>query len=299
MKRFIQITILLFTVLLNSFAQELSCKVTVNGDQLSNTNKQVFVSMQKDIEEFMNNHKWSDMQFQVNEKIDCTLTLTLTSQPDEETFAGDLYIIARRPVYNSTYYSPIFNFKDGNFSFKYIEHTALEYTEGTFTDNLTAILAYYAYIIVGYDSDSYSRLGGTSCLKKAESIVNQAQSQSETGWKAFEDDNNRYAFINHLMDENFKKFREFSYEYHRLGLDEMANSVTKGSAKIADGIETLRDVNRARPSSIVLSSFLDTKRDEIINIFSKAPSTEKTKVYEIMMDVDPAKEEKYKAILKN
>ncbi len=298
MKKIIGITILLLIGLV-SFAQELSCKVTVNGDQLTNTNKQVFISMQKDIEEFMNNHRWTDMQYQANEKIDCSLTITLSTQSDEKTFAGDLYIQARRPVYNSTYYTPIFNFKDGNFAFEYIEHTPLEYVDGTFTNNLTAVLAYYAYIIIGYDSDSYSKLGGSSSFKKAETIVNQAQSQSEVGWKAFEDDKNRYALINHLMDESFRKFREYFYEYHRLGLDEMSNSTPKGSAKIADGIETLREVNRARPSSIVLVSFIDMKRDEIINIFSKAPAAEKTKVYEILMDVDPAKQDKYKTILNN
>jgi hypothetical protein len=247
----------------------------------------------------MNNRKWTDMQFQASERIECSLIINVDEQINEKKFGGQIQVQVRRAVYNSNYNSTLFNFKDDNFNFEYIDHMQLEYVDGTFSSNLTAILAYYAYIIIGYDCDSYSKLGGSPYFTKAESIANQAQSQSEKGWKAFEDNKNRYALISNLMDENLKKFREFFYIYHRLGLDEMASNADKGSAAIAEAFDVLKEANRARPSNIALFSFIDTKRDEIVNIFSKAPTREKMKVYEILVDVDPAQTSKYEPMIKN
>lgn len=280
-------------------AQELNATVIVNSDKISGSNKQVFNSMQKDMQEFLNLHRWTDMQFQPAERIDCNFVITISSVTDEKTFKGDLQIQARRTVYNATYYTTLFNFKDNDFTFDYIEHSPVEFVEGSFTSNMTAVLAYYAYIVIGLDCDSYEKMGGTPYFNKAEAIVNLAQSQSVTGWKAFENDRNRYALINNLLDNNLVKFRETYYEYHRLGLDEMANSASKGSAKIAESLQNLREVNRARPSCVALMSFLEAKRDEIVNIYSKAPSKEKTDVYNLLMDIDPSQSAKYEPILKN
>jgi hypothetical protein len=299
MRKLVTILILTSLCLFGLQAQELTCNVTVNSDKIKSGNKQIGVALQKAITDFLNNRKWTDLQFKSNEKIECSFLVTINTQTDEKTFTATLQVQARRPVYNSSYYTPLINFKDENFNFEYIEMSPLEYTDGSYSSNLTAILAYYAYVIVGYDSDSFSKFGGTPYFEKAESIVNLAQSESDKGWKAFVDDRNRYALINNLLDENLRKFREFYYDYHRLGLDEMSNDVAKGSAKIASSIQYLREVNRARASCVALTSFLEAKRDEIVNIFSNAPTTEKNDVYNLLMDIDPSQSAKYEPILKS
>ncbi len=297
MKGFLFLSIFMLNGLFNSFSQELSCNVIVNADQIKNSNKQVFTSLQTALNEFVNNRRWSDFQYDTNEKIECTFIIVVNEYKDNK-FKTSLQVQARRPIFNSAYYTSLFNFKDENLNFEYLEMTPLEFTEGTFGSNLTAVIAYYCYLIIGFDGDSFEKMGGTSSFSKAESIVNSAQSQSEKGWKAFEDNRNRYALINHLLDDNLKKFREFFYEYHRLGLDEMYNDVSKGSAKIAVAIQVLRDVNRLRPSSVVLTSFLETKTDELVNIFSNASEKEKTAVNELLMDINPSQSTRYESIIK-
>jgi len=299
MRKLFILSIFISLCLFRLNAQELTCTVTVNADKIKSSNKQIGPSLQKAMADFINSRKWTDLQFQTNEKIECSFLVTISTQTDEKTFTGTLQVQARRPVYNSSYYTPLIAFKDENFNFEYIEMSPLEYTDGSYTSNLTAVLAYYSYLIIGYDADSYSKLGGTSYFEKAESIVNLAQSESDKGWKAFGDDRNRYALINNLLDENLRKFREFYYDYHRLGLDEMANDADKGSSKIASSIQYLRDVNHVRASCVALTSFLEAKRDEIVNIFSKAPTTEKNDVYNLLMDIDPSQSAKYEPILKS
>jgi len=299
MKRILIIFLLVISCLFGASAQELKCNVIVNSDQIKGTNKQVFITLQKAISDFINNRRWSEFQYTPTEKIECSFVIIISAQ-NANSYTASLQIQSRRPVFNSSYYTTLFNFKDENFNFDYLEMSQLEFTEGTFTSNLTAVLAYYSYLIVGYDCDSFAKMGGTPYFLKAESIVNSAQSQSEIGWKAFEKgDRNRYALINNLLDDNLKKYREFFYEYHRLGLDEMSSDVDKGTAVIANSIQVLRDVNRLRPSCVAITSFLETKTDELVNIFSKAPAKEKTDVYNLLMDINPSQSAKYEPILKN
>ncbi len=298
MKKIFLYIIFAIALLLNSNAQELNCNVVVNADKLPTLNKRIVSSMQKDISEFMNSHRWTDLQYQQNEKIECSLIIILNQAESDKLYKAEIQVQARRPVFNSTYYTPLFSFRDENFSFEYVEMTPLEYNDGIFMSNLTSVLAYYAYIIVGYDSDSFSKLGGTASFRKAEAIVNLAQGQSEKGWKAFEDPRNRYSLVTSLLDESMRPFREFYYEYHRLDLDAMAENTAKAVSRITLAMQVLRDVNRARPSNVVLTSFLDTKRDEIINIFSKASPKDKTDAYKLLMDIDPSQSTKYDAILK-
>ena len=298
MKRTLTILLLVFSVLLKGYTQELNCNVIINSDQIKGTNKQVYVTLQKALSEFVNNRRWSDFTYTSTEKIECSFVIVVNEQNDN-TFKANLQIQARRPVFNSAYYSSLFNFQDENFNFEYLEMSQLEFTEGVFGSNLTSVIAFYCYLIVGYDCDSFTKMGGTPYFNKAEAIVNTAQSQSEKGWKAFEDDRNRYALVNNLLDDNLRKFREFYYEYHRLGLDEMYNDVGKGSAKIAASIQALREIPPLKRSCVVITSFLETKADELIKIFSKAPAQEKTDVHELLMDLDPSQSTKYEPILKN
>jgi len=293
-----KLKIIFFSLLIiNSVnAQELNCNIQINSDQIAGSNKSVFNTLQKSISEFVNNRRWTELSFSNTEKIECTMSIIVKSV-DQNVFTGEIQVQSRRPVFNTSYFSPLFNFKDNNFSFEYKEFDQLEMNENTITSNLTAVLAYYAYIIIGYDMDSYSRLGGSSLFQAAERIVTAAQSADLKGWKAFESSRNRYALINNLTDEAFKKYRNYFYEYHRLGLDEMSENIVNGRAKIATGLPILREANRARPSAIVISSFLDAKSDELISIFSKATEKEKKDAVEILSDVNPTQTDRYQKIL--
>mgnify|MGYP002521156453 FL=1 len=281
-------------------AQELNCTVTINSDQVPGSNKSVFNTLQSSIEEFINQNRWTNMTFATREKIDCSMMIVVKSVADNQ-YTCEMQLQSRRPVYNTTYTPPLINFKDNNFNFTYQEYDRLEYQQNQFTTNLTAMLAYYCYLIIGYDMDSFSRLGGTPYFKACEDIVSACQSASmesleQKGWQAFDSNRNRYALINNLMDEAFRKYREYFYEYHRLGLDEMQANVANGRARIAGGIGVLRDANRARPATYVINTFLDAKADELVNIFQKGTDAEKKSVYEILVDIDPTRQATYDKI---
>jgi len=278
-------------------AQELNCNVQVNSDQIQGTSKSVFNTLQTSISEFINNRRWTNMTYANTERIDCNMNIIIKSVEDD-LFSGEIIIQSRRPVYNSSYTTPLFNFRDQSLTFNYREFDQLEINNNTMVSNLTAILAYYAYIIIGYDMDSYTRLGGTPFFQAAEDIVNMAQSSEWSGWKAFENSRNRYALVNNLLDETFKKYRNYFYEYHRLGLDEMSSNITNARARIATGLPILRETNRARASAIAISAFMDTKTDELINIFSKAPGNEKALMVEILSDVNPAQTARYEEVFR-
>jgi hypothetical protein len=278
-------------------AQELNCSINLNSDQVEGSNKSVFVTLKKSISEFMNNRKWTELTYANAERIECTMNIVVKKM-DADVLTAEIQVQSRRPVFNSNYYSTLFNFKDNNFTFKYKEFDQLEMNENTITSNLTAVLAYYADIIIGYDMDSYSRLGGTPYFLAAENIVNSAQGADLAGWKAFESPKNRYALVNNLTDEAFKKFREYIYEYHRLGLDDMTSNAINARGKIAEGLPLIREANRARPSAIIISSFMDAKSDELINIFSKGNEKEKADAVEILSDINPSQASRYEKILK-
>ena len=290
--------VIIFAVLfLKPWAQELNCNVQINSDMISTVNRSVFNTLQKSISDFMNNRKWSEMTLANIEKIDCNLNIIIKTV-EGDLFSGEIQVQSRRPVFNSSYTSTLFNHRDVQFNFNYKEFDVLEMNENTITSNLTAVLAYYAYIIIGYDMDSYSRLGGNSFFNAAQTIVNAAQAADLTGWKAFENNRNRYALINNLLDEAFSKYRNFFYEYHRLGLDEMSINMNNARARIAAGLPLLREANRARPNAVLVSSFIDAKSDELINIFSKAPTKEKEVVVRILSDIAPTQSERFERILK-
>ncbi|MDR1584574.1 MAG: DUF4835 family protein [Prevotellaceae bacterium] len=273
-------------------AQELNCNVQINSDQVQGTNKSVFNTLQTSITEFINNRRWTNMTFANTEKIECNMNIIIKSV-EGDMFSGEIIVQSRRPVFNSSYTTPLFNFRDQSFTFEYKEFEQLEINNNTLTSNLTAVLAYYCYIIIGYDMDSYARLGGTSAFQSAENIVNMAQSSDWSGWQAFQSNRNRYALVNNLMDETFKKYRNYFYDYHRLGLDEMSANVANARARIASGIPVLRETNRARASAIVISVFMETKTDELISLFSKATDEEKALAVEILSDVNPTQSSRY------
>ena len=285
---------------LSASANELRCTVTINSDQIQGSNKEMFNTLQQSIEEFVNNSKWTDLTFQEKERIECSMMLVVKSVSDN-ILKCEFTCQTRRPVFGTTYSTPLLNFQDRDFSFSYQEFDRLDFQTSTFTSNLTALIAYYCYLIIGYDMDSFSRMGGTPYFQMCENIVTAAQSASldeaeAKGWKAFDSNRNRYALINNLMDEAFKPYRMFFYEYHRLGLDEMMNNVANARARIAAGLPVLKDASRARPATYVVTAFLDAKNDELVNIFAGGTSEEKKKVYELLTDIDPTRQSIYDGI---
>jgi hypothetical protein len=269
------------------YAQELNCNVEINSDQVQGSNREVFTTLQQSIADYMNTTKWTDAQFYANEKIECKLFFTIKSYDESNVMTGDLQIQSIRPVYNSTYTTTIFNFKDSKVEFSYALNEPLVFSENTMESNLTAILNFYAYMILAIDFDTFSLRGGDPYYEKAANVVRLAQSSGESGWKAFEDNKNRSAVLSAYYDKNTSLIRDVLYNYHRKGLDEMVLGANKGRAVITSTLESLKQVFDVAPMSVCLSIFKDSKLDEIVNVYSKASSTEKEKVYELLYPLYP------------
>ena len=276
---------------------ELNCTVEVNGSKIQNVNKEVFNTLQQAIIEYINDTKWTDAQFAVNEKIVCKMLLVVNKYDQAMgKMEGELTVQSQRPVYNSSYLTTLINFKDTKVDFIYQEGDQLVFNEQEMESNLTAILNFYAYIILAMDFDSFALNGGDPYYEKAANIVRMAQSSGESGWKAFEDPKNRSAVLSAFTDKSTSAIREITYNYHRQGLDQMVVSVDKGRKTITDQFELLKKVYDAQPMSVCLSMFKDAKMDELVNIYSKANQTEKDQVYEILNGIYPADQERLNKI---
>lgn len=286
--RFTCFTFLLLSVSLAGKAQELNCKVNINYSKIQGTNTQVFKTLETALTEFINDRKWTSAQYTVAEKISCSMNITVKEHTDDGAFKCELLVQANRPVYNSSYNTTLFNFKDVNFNFTYLEFDPLELRENQIDSNLTAVIAYYAYLIIGMDMDSMAPLGGTDILRTAESLVTAAQAMSEAGWKAFDDSRNRHGIITDYLDEQMKPYRQMVYDYHRMGLDEMAQNADRGRAKITVAIEELKKAKENKPMSILPQLFTEIKKDELVNVYSKGTQAEKEQVYTMLVDINPA-----------
>ncbi|MBE0647705.1 MAG: DUF4835 family protein [Bacteroidales bacterium] len=285
--------------ILQARAQELDCVVSVTSPTLEGTDKQIFETLQSAIYEFMNNRTWANYSVKIEERIECTILITINDRPSGDDFRGTLNLVLRRPVFNSAYNTVLLNFVDRDFSFKYIEYQTLDYSDGTFSSNLTSSLAFYTYMCLGYYFDSFAPLGGTPFFEKAQDIVNTAQSQQTSGWKAYESDKNRYWMVANILIPANSALREFSYVYHRQGLDQMYDRVDLGRSKVVESLEFLKKISVAKPGLYSLQLVLDAKKDEFVNIFSdqRVPPMEKNNVVTILKDIDPANSSKYQAIL--
>lgn len=298
--RYVACVVALVAMSISLGAQELKCNISINSEQVQGSNKAVFTTLQQSMEEFVNTQRWTNMTFQEKERIECSMMIVVKSVQDN-MFVCEFTCQSRRPVFGTTYTTPTLNIKDENFTFTYQEYDRMEFQHNTFTSNLTAMVAYYCYLIIGHDMDSFAKLGGTPYFQVCEDIVTSAQSASldnaeMVGWKAFESNRNRYALTNNLMDEAFKKYRAYYYDYHRHGLDEMVNNVANGRARIAKDIKVLKEAYNARPATYLVGTFLDAKSDELVNIFKSGTADEKKRVYELLMDIDPTRQDTYENI---
>jgi hypothetical protein len=282
--------ILLFVFInITSNAQELICTVTVNSQQISGSDKTIYEDLQTAIREFINNRKWTNYTYRPEEKIECNFFINVTERVSDVEFKGTIQIQSRRPIFNTSYFSPMINLIDKDFSFKYIQKQSLEYDDNNFYSNLTAVLAYYTYVIIGLDFDSFSMNGGSEYYNKAQNLVTLAQNTADKGWKSFESKKNRYWLVENLLNSSYGSgFRECLYLYHLKGMDQMKDELVLGRNAVTAGLEKLQSSAKQTPGLYFTTIFMDSKRDEIINIYSKAPVTDKPRVVTILKDIDPA-----------
>lgn len=281
------------------FSQELNCKVEVISPTLKSSpeNTQLLEALQQSIFNLMNSTKWTDDIFQDHEKIDCNLLITVNSIKSLKQVDATLQVTSRRPVYNSNYNSTLVNTLDKSFTFTYELNSPLVFTQGTFTNNLSGVLAFYAYYMIGMDYDSFSLEGGSPYFLKAQEISNLAQSSGGGGWDS-KDRNSRYWIIENVLNAQFKQMRKSVYEYHRLGLDNAYDDVKSALSTITKALTYLQDVHARQPGSVNMRIYFAAKSDEVVNIFSEAESAQKNTVFNIVRRVDPGNIAKYQRIIK-
>lgn len=284
-------------ILINSHAQELNCQVIINTSQIQGSaNKQIFDQLQKSIFDFVNNRKWSNDIFGSQEKINCTFQIIINKSLGSDEYSASIQVESARPIYKSAYSSTIFNFQDDDFQFKFQQFSQLEFNENTFQNNLTSVLAYYAYVVLANDYDSFSPLGGTQYWQKAQQIVNNAQSANESGWVSSQSQRNRYWLVENTLQPVFKGLRDCIYEYNKNGLDIMFEKTDEGRAAILKSLDLLMPVYKSRPASFNMQLFFNAKADELVNIFKGASPEEKTKIMELLSTLDPSRTNKYSKI---
>ncbi|MBP7506847.1 MAG: DUF4835 family protein [Prolixibacteraceae bacterium] len=281
-------------------AQELRCNISVNANKLPGANKNIFRSMQMDLYEFMNNKKWTKHNYSNNEKIECSMTIQITRQVSSDEYEATINVQSKRPVYNSSFKTTILNIQDESFRFKYQEFQTIEFSESGNKDNLTNVLAYYAYVILGFDYDTFSLNGGTEYFERARQIVTESQNVQwkNSGWKAFESDYNRYWLVDNILNKTYLPYRELMYTYHRKGLDVMSERVEEGRAEIAESLRLLQKVFRSRSKLYITQIFFDSKSNELVNIFSNSFPDEQNRVIKILNECDPSNASKYERITK-
>ena len=277
-------------------AQELNCQVSLLTPQIQESNKTIFETLQNQIRDFMNNRKWTPDNFENSERIECSMIINVTERVSTEDFKATIQIQSRRPVYKSSYNSPMINHQDNEFNFRYVQDQILDFDENSVNSNLTATLAFYAYIIIGLDYDSYSADGGTPYFLKAQTIVNNAQSVGERGWKAFENQRNRYWLAENLLNVQFRPMRSCFYKYHRLGFDKMSENVAESRKTILESLKPLKTVYNDRPNSFLMQFFFNAKSDELVSLFQQGTPEEKTQVTQLLSQIDPGNISKYNTI---
>lgn len=299
--KFILLVAGLFALFTNANAQELLAKVTINHNQIQGTDASVFDNLQETLEQFINDRQWTSLQFQKNERIACNFNITVTQYDQSSNlFTCTALIQANRPVYNSAYTSTLYNNQDGEFNFEFTQFDQLNFNEEMVDNQLTALIAYYAYLIIGLNLDSFSPMGGEDVLQRCLNLTNNAQNLNFTGWKAFDNDRNRFAIINDYLDGAMQPFRQLQYDYYRTGLDEMANNADRGRTNISTAIQTLlKKAHEDKPLSMLPQIWTDYKKDELCNIYKgKGTPKEKEAIYEVLFSINPSQSNYWENIKK-
>jgi hypothetical protein len=283
----------------NAYPQELNCKVVVNSERIATSDRQVFQDMEVAFSQFLNERRWTDDVFENEERIKCNLNMTIDEMPSIGSFRATVQIQSARPIYNSNYESIVLNFADRDWTFDYVESQPLDFNQNSYTSNLTSMLAYYANIVIGLDYDSFGELGGTKHFQLANNIVTNATSSNRPGWTSLESIRNRFWLVENLLNQRMVEMRKNMYTYHRLGLDIIQDKPDEGQTNILNTLKSIQDVRRSNPQSILVIAFLDAKTDELVNIFSASDNQNKREAYNLLIEIDPSKREKYARIISN
>jgi len=297
LRLFITFVGIVFTT--HALSQELNCKININADQVQSSDRRVFEDMEKAFTSFMNDTKWTDDVFETEERIKCNININLQNPSSIGNFQATVQIQSARPVYNSNYESILLNFADRDWQFEYIESQPLNFNENIYTSNLTSLLAFYAYVIIGMDYDSFGELAGEEHLRTALNIAINAQSSNRPGWNTLGSTRNRYWLIENLTNSRMENIRSGIYDYHRLALDTFGDTPDESREIIVESLEKIRTVRRSYPNSILVIAFLDAKSDELINIFSDGNIQVRRKAYDILAAIDPSQASDYEQIIKN
>jgi hypothetical protein len=286
----------LFFTMTVTLAQELNCMVSVISPRIQLSDKRVFITLQTSIMEFINNTRWTSDKYKNEEKIECSMQIEIVERVGSDEFKASIQVSSRRPVYGTSYNSPLLNYKDDDFNFRYVEYQPFEYNDGQVNPNLVMVLAYYAYTIIGFDYDSYSPLGGGPYFAKAQAIVANSANAAEPGWKAFEGLRNRFWLMENINNPIYKPIRQFYYDFHRKGLDMMSKKRDESVRLIGSSLEKLRRVHNDKPLSVFMKTLFDAKVDEMVNLFKDAPNDVKTVAKETLSTIDPINTSKYQKI---
>ncbi len=293
------IFLLLLSLAINLKAQELNCRVVIDANRIQLSDKTIFDDMQQAVWEFMNNNVWTSDIYSTEERIKCNLFITITEMPVLNSFKATVQITSSRPIYGTSYESLLFNFVDKDWVFEYAQSQPLQFAEQTFSSNLTSLLGFYAYCIVGLDYDSYSKLGGTNYYQKAQTVMQNAQQSSNApGWQPFEGNLTRYWLVENLMNQAFTKFREGVYVYHRQGLDKLAKEPEEARKALVESLKLYVETRKRAPISVLYNNYFNGKNSEIVNIFKEGDPLQKQEVHKIMTEIDPTQVEEYDKILK-
>ena len=279
--------------------QELNCKVLVNADQIQTTERAVFKDMENAFAQFLNTRKWTDDVFNNEERIKCNILLNIDKMPSIGSFSATVQIQSARPVFNTNYEGIILNFADRDWQFEYVESQPLDFNENSFISNLSSMLAYYAYVIIGLDYDTFGDLGGTQYFQIAQNIVTNAQQSGRTGWSSLESNRNRFWLIEELMNTQMEPVRKGLYVYHRVAMDNFTRDQDKSREQILSVLADMKNVNDINPNSILIISFLDAKSDELVNIFSSGSISVRRQAYNLLVELDPTNRDSYSQILTN
>lgn len=281
-------------------AQELRAKVSINHDALSNTKTSVFEALEKQLTELMNTRQWTKMRYAERERIDCTFLITIASYNESDnSFTASLIVSSSRPVYASAYTTTVFSTKDADFNFVFQEYDNIEFRPESIDNNLTAMMAYWAYMIIGLDMDTFAPMAGTDILQTAAQIVDDSQNLGYAGWKPFDNSRNRHALVNDYLDGGMENYRQLQYDYYRCGLDSMHIDANASRERIAKAMKLLKQAHEDKPLSLLPQIFTDFKRDEIINIFAKQGSTaEREAIYDIVFGINASQNTYWEEIKK-
>ncbi|WP_340073529.1 DUF4835 family protein [Leptobacterium sp. I13] len=254
-----------------AFSQELNCTIIVNSEQVNQTNQQIFKTLERSLNDYVNKTKWTNKVYAPQERINCSMLITITSFDSNDQFSGTIQVQSSRPVFNSSYESPVFNYNDKQFNFRYLEFEPLFYNPNSFDSNLIGVINYYVYIILGIDADTFSDNGGDAYFKQAREIVNLAQGSGYTGWRQIDGNRTRWELIDNLLSNTFKEYRTVMYNYHRLGMDIMVKNPKEAKQTISENIRLFEPLIARRPNAFLLQTFFDAKAEEILNVFSDGP----------------------------